>query len=94
MTVGDDDGTPVIALAGELDLSTAPVADDVFTRLPEPAGEVIVDMSELTFMDSSGLTVLLMAVNRGQALRLRKPSSIIRDLIAASGLDETLPVDS
>ena len=93
MTVADDDGTPVITLSGELDLATAPAADEVFERLPEPAGDVVVDMSELTFMDSSGLTVLLMAVNRGHALRLRRPSSIIRDLIAASGLDETLPIE-
>ena len=91
----DPDGTPVIALGGELDLSTAPIAERAFATLPEPqdGGHVVVDMAELTFMDSSGLTVLVMAVNEGYAVRLRRPTMIIRQLIAATGLRETLPIE-
>lgn len=93
----DPDGTPVIALAGELDLTGMPDAERAFAALPAPAVgttvDVVVDMTELHFMDSAGLTVLLLALKRGQALRLRRPSSIIRRLIAATGLVELLPIE-
>lgn len=102
----DADGTPVVVLAGQLDLATASTAEDAFATLPAPGAghpdgnghrpatpDVVVDMTELTFMDSSGLTVLLQAVNRGYAVRLRRPGHLIQRIIAASGLRETLPVE-
>jgi len=97
VTVGHDpDGTPVITLDGQLALATAASAERAFASLPAPSDgvtDVVVDMTGLTFMDSSGITVLLTAANRGHAVRLRHPSSIIRNLIAATGLNETLPIE-
>lgn len=98
VTVGHDpDGTPVVTLDGQLDLATAASAEEAFAALTSPdAGgptDVVVDMTRLTFMDSSGITVLLVAANRGHTLRLRAPSGLIRNLIAATGLDETLPIE-
>lgn len=97
----DADGTPVVVLAGQLDLATVGTAERAFATLPQPGrgsspgadADVVVDMTELTFMDSSGLTVLLLAINRGHALRLRRPMNTIRRVISASGLDQTLPVE-
>jgi anti-sigma B factor antagonist len=100
VTLGrDPDGTPVVVLAGQLDLATADRAEDVFAGLAAETSPdrdraaVVVDMSELTFMDSTGLRVLLRAAHRGHALRLRRPTRIIRRLIAVTGLDTTLPVE-
>lgn len=92
----DPDGTPVIALAGELDLTGAEEAERAFAEVaPTPGGDaaVVVDMSELTFMDSAGLTVLLLAVRRGQAVRLRRPTRTIGQLIEATGLQTILPIE-
>jgi anti-anti-sigma factor len=88
----DADGTTVVVLDGQLDLATAATAAEVFATLPSPT-RVVIDASDLTFMDSSGLTVLLVAANRGLALQLRRPTDMVRRVIAASGLDETLPVE-
>lgn len=103
VTVGHDpDHTPVVILSGQLDLATAHRAQDAFASVGSSvgssvdgshAGNVVVDMTDLTFMDSSGLTVLLTAVRRGYALRLRRPTNSIRRLIAATGLTQTLPVE-
>jgi anti-anti-sigma factor len=93
VTIGrDPDGTPVIALAGELDIAETSRAEGAFAELPA-ATDVVVDMTDLTFMDSAGLTVLLLAAKRGHAVRLRRPTGIIRQLIAATGLGEILPVE-
>lgn len=94
----DPDGTPVITLTGALDLTGTAAAERAFASLPDagPAagpGAVVADVAGLTFMDSSGLTVLVQAVRRGQVLRLRRPSPNIERLIAATGLSELLPIE-
>jgi anti-anti-sigma factor len=50
-----------IGLAGELDLSTAPELDRVLETAVEHGGPVLVDLSELTFMDSTGINAFLKA---------------------------------
>jgi anti-sigma B factor antagonist len=55
-----------IRLAGELDLASAPdLLTAIFPLTTEP-GDLRIDMSELSFMDSSGLQALL---TTAQALR-------------------------
>lgn len=53
-----------VTLNGELDLATAPQLADALARVPEGAAIVILDLSELTFMDSSGLHVIVAAQAR------------------------------
>jgi anti-anti-sigma factor len=58
----------VVALKGELDLHTQPLAEDAFAQVltetaPHPPG-VIADLSELTFCDSTGLSALISARHR------------------------------
>lgn len=94
LTVGrDPDGTTVVVLHGELDIATAAIAGHVIDKLQAPA-DLVLDVSDLTFIDSSGLAVLLGARNRGFNLRLRRPTLIVRALIAATGLTEILPFES
>lgn len=58
--VGTFDGVAVLALKGELDMAAAPV---VRARVDESAGGlgVVLDLSEVTFVDSSMLKELLRA---------------------------------
>ncbi|MFF6995358.1 STAS domain-containing protein [Streptomyces sp. NPDC008313] len=56
---------PVLELAGDLDHATAPQVRDCLERLDLRGGQqLIVDLSGLTFCDSSGITVLIAARNR------------------------------
>lgn len=84
---GGNLGTPVIHLSGELDTSSADgvagVVDGVLAREPE---RVVFDLSELTFMDSSGLALLLTA-RRSAEVELRGTSSAVRRVIEVSGLE-------
>ncbi len=57
-------GPPVIEVSGEVDLATAP---DIYHRvcaLAEVEPVVVLDMSRVTFVDSSGLGTLVMADKR------------------------------
>ncbi|MFI8370032.1 STAS domain-containing protein [Streptomyces sp. NPDC085466] len=54
----------VIIVSGEIDLGSRPALEEA-TRITPPAGApLFLDMSEVTFMDSSGLNLLLMLHRR------------------------------
>ena len=62
------DGGPGLKLTGELDLATAPQLDAALLLEASGPGELRLDVSELTFVDSSGLgTILAHARSRNGA---------------------------
>lgn len=52
------DGHSVLAIGGEIDLATAPELEAVLTEKVD-GGKTIIDLSEVGFIDSTGLRVLL-----------------------------------
>ena len=60
-----DDTTHVVSLSGEIDALTAPrLGSRLFELADEGKRAVVVDLSEVTFMDSTGIGVLLNALSR------------------------------
>jgi anti-sigma B factor antagonist len=62
--IENHDGVPVVRAAGEVDVSTAPALRDELTSVPESSKQVVVDLSDVTFLDSTGLGVLIAAMKR------------------------------
>ena len=58
MCVGVEAGNPVIAFSGEIDMATAEGVSSALRPLVEAGGPVTVDLSHVTFMDSSGIHAL------------------------------------
>jgi anti-sigma B factor antagonist/stage II sporulation protein AA (anti-sigma F factor antagonist) len=57
----------VLRLKGELDMAAAPALSDALHRLQhEGAHEIVVDLRELCFLDSMGLSALMEAHGAGQ----------------------------
>jgi anti-anti-sigma factor len=80
---------------GEIDMATAPdFAESLVDAIRARPVTVVVDMSNVTFIDSSGLNALVRAKHSadsaGVALTLRSPNGLIRKSITLSGLDELL----
>jgi anti-sigma B factor antagonist len=80
---------------GEIDAHTAPTLAAAMSELP--AGVVTVDVAGVTFMDSSGLRVLLDAATRaregsGDLVIVRSTPGIAR-LVEISGLGGQLRLD-
>jgi anti-sigma B factor antagonist len=77
-----------IRLAGELDMSSAPELDQVLEAAVEHGGAVLVDLSELTFMDSTGINAFLKAalslsgrgclILHGEQDRVRRVLDLVR----------------
>ena len=86
-----------LAVSGELDIRTVPaLTDHVDGRLAGHPAELTLDLSELAFMDSSGLRLLIELHDRsrkeGWELKLLAPVSEHAMLVLqATGADRALP---
>lgn len=78
----------VAVLRGELDLDTAEGLSDWLVEMA--SSPVVVDMSELSFMDSSGITALVIAKNRlaanGDDLILARPHPFVKRVLETVGM--------
>ena len=64
-TAALDDSRHVVAVAGEIDLFTAPELKAALSdALESGRNRIVVDLSETTFLDSTALGVLIGAVKR------------------------------
>ena len=93
MQLREEHGTPVIRLAGELDMTSAEtVRGAVDSALGGDPGRVVFETSKLEFMDSSGIALLLSVAQRVPEVLIREPSPIVRRLIELTGLEEILRI--
>jgi anti-sigma B factor antagonist len=89
--VSREDGMPVIRLSGELDMvSVERVRSAVEAALTAADDRIAFDVSELEFMDSSGIALLVSAARTARQVELRHPTPIVRRLIELTGLTELL----
>jgi anti-sigma B factor antagonist len=85
------EGRSVVALTGELDLATAPELRERLGLLSEKGeNQVTLDLTDLDFVDSTGLSVFVMAFNRTQAgggsMIIRNPSLPVMRIFEITGL--------
>jgi anti-sigma B factor antagonist len=87
--VEHDDGTTVVSPLGEIDMATAP---KLRASLLTTNGHVVVDLSAVSVLDSTGIAVLAEARKRlsgaGGDLVLRKPEGIVRQALETMGFGD------
>jgi anti-anti-sigma factor len=93
------EGSVRIEVSGELDLATSPRFGQAVRRELDAGRKVIVDLSEIAFIDSTGLNALIMAVRgadaNGGALELSPSlSEQVRRVFEITGLDAVLPISA
>ena len=68
LSTREADGTTVVAVGGEFDVYTAPRLRDKFTELVAAGSyDIIVDMQDVEFLDSTGLGVLVGGLKKVRA---------------------------
>lgn len=81
-------------LHGELDIATAPELVDLLARLRHHGHAVTLDLAEVTFMDSTGLTTLMDARLDAQrtdwAFTVRRPSQAVKRVFELAGVNGVL----
>lgn len=93
--VAHSDERAIVSVRGDLDVATAPVLQrKLFATLALPIRGVVVDLGYCTFMDSSGVAVLVavhnQAVERRIEFRLASVPHQVRVVLELSGLTEAL----
>jgi anti-sigma B factor antagonist len=85
----------LVVVAGEIDIATAPLlASSIEEAAAISEGAIVVDMTDVSFMDASGLQVLtgaavdLAAMER--SLSVRSPSHAVRRVLEITDLDSFL----
>jgi anti-sigma B factor antagonist len=87
----------VVAAAGEIDIATAPrLHADIKQAFASGAHALRIDLSAITFMDSSGLHVLIDAARRAEALDCELTIACappnVRRMIEIAGFGDLLPL--
>ena len=87
--------TAVLRISGEVDISTAPQLRERLQQLDSRS--VVVDLSAMTFIDSTGLGVLVGAFKRlresGGDLVLRAPTRATRKVLELTGLSQVVTIE-
>ena len=97
LEVADDapGGWTVVAASGEIDATGAPVLADRLADLG-PGTRIVLDLAEVTFLDSAGLAGIRTVHHRARAaggdLRLAGADARIARVLAVSELDRVVPV--
>lgn len=91
------EGEAVLRLSGELDMDSADLFAEA-TRLvhAHTIPTLVLDLTELSFIDSSGLREIVVALTRqreiGGALVLRSPTAQVRRVLDIVGMSEILTI--
>jgi anti-anti-sigma factor len=88
--VNSTDECALVQARGEIDIATSPRLFDALLVAVDHCPRVVVDMSDVTFVDSTGLNVLVSGLHhaRGQQgdLALVGPAGIVRNALHVTGL--------
>jgi anti-sigma B factor antagonist len=96
ISISDRNGRAVVVIRGELDLATAPDLDAALMELLDAGQDVVVDLRELEFMDSTGLRALVAAHTRADGgeqtfvIVRPLPGGPIERILAIAGVESVL----
>jgi anti-sigma B factor antagonist len=97
VSVTEHNATVMVTVAGELDVSTVPAFNKELSELRQnSATTLVLDLSATTFMDSTGLSAVLVsemhARMRGQRFKVVAGPPHVHELFKLTGVDNFLEV--
>ena len=98
ITTNLDGNTGAIAVKGKLTVATSPELEDAVRQLGTGAVNFDIDLSELEYISSAGLRVLVstqkLAMQRGGSIRLLHPIAEVTEVFEMTGLSEVMTIVS
>lgn len=84
-----------IALQGEMDLANADCAGSILSEALRSEKRVVVDLTKLEFLDSTGIALLVDAMHNGGERLSFLPSEhgAVQRLLSLTGLDERMSLE-
>ena len=93
-----EDSGKVILLRGEIDIYSAPdFKDSLFQAMGDCSEDIVLDCSELSYIDSMGLGIMVAALKRARQndrnIRIRNPKPNVKKLFRITGLYKVFIVE-
>jgi anti-sigma B factor antagonist len=97
VSVRDDGGTTTVTVEGEVDVATAPaLRDELYRLIEQGTNQIVVDLSGMDFIDSTGLGVFVGALKRaregGGGIELRGLQPAARKVFDITGLSSAFMI--
>jgi anti-sigma B factor antagonist len=80
----------VVRLEGEIDISAVERVVHELARAATISKDIIIDLTDVTFIDSTGIGLLAQALNKGATLAIDEAPEHVRRVIELAGLTEPL----
>lgn len=91
-----ENGITKVSLSGRLDIDGALKIDSEFNKIAEEKKNVLVDLSEVTFMASLGIRTLITGAkataNNGGKMVLLDPQPNVEKVLRTSRVDTVIPI--
>ena len=98
ITVAQDGDRLVLISRGDIDADAEQHFLDFLLAALDQSPSVVVDLKDIGFMDSSGLSALVGAVHsarqRGRAVTVRDPSGPVVKILELSGVSQILDIET
>jgi anti-anti-sigma factor len=89
-------GRPIVHVAGEVDMHSAPALRQALDEVDVENNDLVLDLTDLQFMDSSGVGVLVGAHKRSEAahrqLTIVCPPGPVSRVLTITGLDKVFDI--
>ncbi|HKZ21486.1 MAG TPA: STAS domain-containing protein [Acidimicrobiia bacterium] len=85
VSVHADDGAVKAAIAGELDLATGPLVKENLRPFYGRRNRIVYELDRIAFIDSTGLEGLFDAVENGETIIFKNPSTSVRRILELLG---------
>jgi anti-anti-sigma factor len=93
--VGRTDDATTIAISGEIDISNDDRVRSAIERCLDPRPQRLVfDVRDLSFMDSSGIAVLLRTASGMERVELHHATRAVRRIVETTGIDGVLHLEA
>ena len=89
---------PTLRISGEVDIQTSPILEQHLARvLDQGSTSIVIDLAQVSFLDSTGLSVLVAGLKRCQGsggdLRVESPQPNVRRVFEVTGLADVFNLD-
>lgn len=89
-------GCAVVTAGGEIDVHTSPGLGDALRAGDASSQWLVLDLTAVTFLDSTGLSAMVTALNRARArggsMSLVGPAGLVRRVLAITELDQVFAI--
>jgi anti-anti-sigma factor len=91
-----ENGITKVSLSGRLDVQSALEIDDEFTKIAKENKNLLVDLSDVTFIASLGIRTLVVGAkatsNNGGKMVLLNPQPNVEQVLRTSHIDTVMPI--